>query len=86
MADPDDDLQTAETEYRKSRMTVLWHVGFLTVALIFAVGVRRAIGLPQQMLGVVIIVALLVFGRDIMRFMYLRSKVARLRAEAENSS
>jgi hypothetical protein len=86
MADSDDDLPTAETEYRKSRFTVLCHVGFLVVALVIAVAVRRAIGLPQQMLGVVIIVALLVFGRDIMRFMHLRSKVARLRAAAEKAS
>ena len=85
MADSDDDLRTAETQYRQSRFAVLCHVAFLVVALIFAVAVRRAVGLPQQMLGVVIIVALIVFGRDIMRFMHLRSKVARLRAAAEKA-
>jgi hypothetical protein len=41
-------------------------------------------GLPPQVLTTVIIVALLVFGRDIMTFFHLRSKLARLRA-AESS-
>ena len=75
----DDELEQALRAYRKSRFTIICHAIFLGLCIAATVIARRAIGLPPQLLTTVIIVALLVFGKDIMKFFHLRSRVAQLR-------
>ena len=72
--------------YRKSRFTMFGHVLFLGLCIGFVVVARRVFGMPPQVLGLVIIVALVVFGKDIMTFLHLRSKLARLRDLMGSSS
>ncbi len=68
--------------YRKSRFTIICHSIFIGLCAIATVAGRRLFGLPTQVLVTVLIVALIVFGKDIMVFFRLRSEVARLRARA----
>ena len=79
-----DDLEQTFHAYRKSRFTIICHAIFIGLCAIVTVVGRRLLGLPTQVLVMVLIVALVVFGRDIMKFFALRSKLARLRAEAES--
>ncbi len=81
-----DELEQTLIAYRKSRFTMIGHGIFLALCVVFVVIARRIFGLPPQVLGLVIIVALVVFGRDIMTFIHLRSKLAQLRARAESAS
>lgn len=66
--------------YRRSRWTMIGHAVFLGVGLLAIVLARRLVGLPPQVIATVIIVALVVFGRDIMKFIQLRSRVSELRS------
>lgn len=75
----DDDLEQTLHAYRKSRFTIICHSIFLGLCIAATVIVRRMIGLPPQVLATVLIVALVVFGKDIMTFFRLRSEIARLR-------
>lgn len=72
--------------YRKSRITMFFHALFIGACIAVCLIARRMFGMPPQVMGVVLIVALIVFGKDIMTFMALRSKLARIRAEYESSS
>lgn len=71
--------------YRKSRITMFFHALFIGACIAACIIARRIFGMPPQVMGVVLIVALVVFGKDIMTFMALRSKLARIRA-ADHSS
>jgi len=81
-----DELERTLAAYRKSRFTMIGHAIFIGLCLGFVVLARRVFGMPPQVLGLVFIVALVVFGRDIMTFLHLRSKLAQLRAAAGNAS
>jgi hypothetical protein len=80
-----DELADAERAYRKLRFTILCHVGFFIICCGFAALARRAMGLPPALLGVVIIVALVAFGGDIMKFIACRDRLRRLRDRASSS-
>jgi hypothetical protein len=67
--------------YRRSRLTMFGHLIFLGLCIAAVAIGRRMAGLPPQLLGVVLIVALILFGKDIMTFLHLRSKLARLREQ-----
>ena len=81
----DAELEQTLRAYRKSRFTIICHVVFLGLCIAATVVARRFMGMPPQLLTTVIIVALLVFGKDIMTFFRLRSEVARLRDQAASS-
>lgn len=80
-----EEFESVLIEYRKSRRTIIGHAIFMAACIALVVLVRRVFGLPPQMLATVLIVALLVFGWDIMNFMRLRSRVAELREQLESS-
>jgi isoprenylcysteine carboxyl methyltransferase (ICMT) family protein YpbQ len=80
------ELEEAERAYRKLRFTMICHAAFFVVCCVTAVVVRRAMGLPPALLGVVIIVALVVFGGDIMKFLASRERVRRLRTALNSPS
>ena len=61
--------------------SVLLHLAFVVVCCVGAAVARQVMGLPPALLSAVLIVALLLFSPDIFRFMVLRNKVLRLRAE-----
>jgi hypothetical protein len=73
------ELDEAERTYRKLQVTMLWHLAFLVLCIVAAFVARRAMGLPPALLGVVLIVALIAFGGDIMKFLSCRDRVRRLR-------
>jgi hypothetical protein len=79
-APSDAEIEQALRAYRKSRFTIICHAAFLALCIIATVVARRAMGLPPQLLTTVIIVALILFAKDIMTFFRLRSEVAKLRA------
>ena len=81
-----DELEQTLIAYRKSRFTMFGHAIFLGLCVAATAIARRVVGMPPQVLGLVIIVALVVFGRDIMTFFHLRAKLARLQAESETHS
>ena len=68
--------------YRKSRFTIICHAIFMGLCIAAVIAGRRMMGLPPQIIATVIIVALILFGKDIMTFLALRSKVAKLRAQS----
>ncbi len=80
-----EDIEPVLMAYRKSRRTLFGHGIFMVLCIAFVVIARRIFGLPPQVLATVIIVALVVFGRDIMVFIHLRSRLAQLRAHHEHS-
>jgi hypothetical protein len=80
-----DEIEPVLLAYRKSRRTMWAHGIFLALCIAVVVIARRIIGLPPQVLATVIIVALVVFGRDIMVFLHLRSRLSQLRAQSETS-
>lgn len=79
MSDDSGDFEQTLRAYRKSRFTIICHAVFIGLCALVTVLSRRFLGLPTQVLVTVLVVALVVFGRDIMVFFALRSKVARLR-------
>jgi hypothetical protein len=80
-----DELAATQLAYRKSRFTIICHAIFLGLCIVVTVAGRRLMGLPPQVLATVLIVALIVFGRDIMTFFHLRTRLAQLRAAADSS-
>jgi len=80
-----EDIEPVLMAYRKSRRTLWGHGIFMVLCIAFVVIARRIFGLPPQVLATVIIVALIVFGRDIMVFIHLRSRLAQLRARYDQS-
>lgn len=85
MTPAEDELAEVERTYRKLRFTLLLHLGFFLACCGVAFVARRGMGLPPAMLGLVIIVALLVFGGDIWKFLTCRERLRRLRAELDSS-
>lgn len=81
MSASDDELAEVERAYRKVRWSLLFNFGFVVVGCLVATGVRQSVGLPPTMLGAVLIVALLVFGGDIMKFIRCRDRLRQLRNE-----
>ena len=78
MAHADEELAEAERAYRKARWTILGHVIFLVIVCVPAVLLRRMFKLPPALLGVAFIVALIVFGGDIMHFLRCRDRIRHL--------
>jgi hypothetical protein len=74
----EDELAAAEQAYRKARWTLLGHAVFMAACIALAIFLRRMFRLPPATLGVALIVALLVFGGDIMKFMRTRERIRRL--------
>lgn len=81
-ADPVDraDLEVA---YRKARWTIIGHGVFFFVCCVIAVLARRMMNMPPALLTVVFLVAMLLFGGDVWRFLACRR---RLREHLERHS
>ena len=83
MPTPRDDamteLATLEAAYRKSLRTIIGHALFFIACCSVAVIARRMFKMPPALLTVVFIVALLLFGGDLMRFLSYRRKLRRIR-------
>jgi hypothetical protein len=78
MPESSDSPAEIERAYRRARWTILGHTAFLAVCCLLAIVLRRFFKLPPAMLGVVLIVALLVFAGDIMRFFRCRDRLRSL--------
>ena len=77
--DPLSDPDALLAAYRKSLRTVIGHAVFFVLCCTIAIIVRRMFNMPPALLSVVFIVALILFGGDIMRFLSFRRRVRRLR-------
>jgi hypothetical protein len=75
------DLATLEVAYRRSRRTVIGHGVFFFICCTIAVVLRRMFNMPPALLTVVFIVALILFGGDILRFLSLRRRLRQMREE-----
>jgi hypothetical protein len=84
MSGPSDEISRLETAYRRAKFTIIGHVIFIGTACFLGVFVRRAAGLPPIFLATVFIVALVLFGGDIMRFFYCRNELKRLRENSDS--
>lgn len=73
------EISRLEAAYRRAKFTVILHVTFLGIVCFIGVLVRRAVGLPPIFLFTVFIVALVLFGGDIMKLFYCRNELQRLR-------
>jgi hypothetical protein len=74
----EDDVAVIQQAYRKARWTLLMHFIFVAACSIVAILLRRMFALPPALLGVAFIVALIVFGGDVMNFLRCRDRVRRL--------
>lgn len=74
------DLAALETAYRRSLFTILSHVIFVVVCCVLALVLRRLFKLPPALLGVALIVALIMFGADIVRFIRCRDRLRAARS------
>ena len=77
----EEEIARMETAYRRARFTVICHALFLGGACLVGVVARRIVGLPPIFLATVLIVALVLFGGDIMKFFYCRNELRRLRGD-----
>jgi len=73
------DLVKAEADYRKARFTIIGHGIFFVACCTLAVIARRMFKLPPALLTVVFVVALLLFGGDLLRFLSTKRRLGRLR-------
>jgi len=73
-----EEIQAAETAYRKALFTIIGHGIFFVVCCAVAVIARRMFKMPPALLTVVFAVALLLFGGDLLRFVSTRRRLARL--------
>ena len=73
------DLASLEAAYRRAVFTLLGHAVFFAVCCVVAVTLRRLFKMPPALLTMVLIVALLLFGGDILRFMSYRRRLRRIR-------
>jgi hypothetical protein len=78
------ELAAAEAAYRKSLFTIIGHAVFFVGCCTLAVIARRMLKMPPALLTVVFLVALLLFGGDLFRFLSCRRRLARLRAVKPN--
>ena len=85
MSGLDTELATAEAAYRKILRTILGHSVFFIICCVLAIVLRRMFKLPPALLTVAFIVALLLFGGDLIRFISCRSRVRRLREQHAHS-
>jgi len=70
-----------DAAYARATWTLWGHGAFVFLSCLALGAVRRVFGLPPQTIGVVLLVAVLVFSRDIYRWLRLRSTIrARLSA------
>jgi uncharacterized membrane protein AbrB (regulator of aidB expression) len=79
MAQPPDDPAALERDYRQSARTLFGHFVFLVACCVVTIVLRRFLRMPPALLGVALIVALIVFGADIMKFFRARDRVRALR-------
>jgi hypothetical protein len=77
-----EDLVTLEAAYRKLRWTMLGHGVFFVVCCTVAIVARRMFKMPPALLTVAFIVALLLFGGDVWRFLSFRRRVRRAREQS----
>ena len=73
------DLATLETAYRKSLRTIIGHAVFFVLCCVIAVVLRRMFNLPPALLSVAFIVALVLFGGDLLRFLSYRRRLREMR-------
>ena len=76
------ELDELDRAYRAARFKVILHAIFVGLCCLATLMLRRFFRLPPAMFGVVIIVALLVFAGDIMRFFRLRDELRRMQRRA----
>ena len=83
MAGPSHDamieLATLEAAYRKSLRTIIGHAVFFVLCCTVAVVFRSMMKMPPALLTVVFLVALVLFGGDLLRFLSYRRRLRRLR-------
>lgn len=79
MSADEEEISRLETAYRRAKFTMICHVLFIGTASFLGVLVRRIAGLPPIFLFTVLVVALVLFGGDIMKFFYCRNELKRLR-------
>jgi cytochrome c biogenesis protein CcdA len=77
-----DTPEEIERAYHRAFWTVVGHALFVGACCVGVVMVRRFFRLPSALLGVVFIVALIVFGGDIMRFLRARERFRRLHSDS----
>jgi hypothetical protein len=82
----DEEMETTLRAYRKARLKLFIHLGFVIACCIAASGLRGAFGLPPAFLSVVLIAAILLFSPEIFRFMRLRNELQRLERLRERAS
>ena len=75
------DLAKLEAAYRKALVTIISHTIFLVVCCVAAVLLRRLFKMPPALLTVAFVVALLVFGGDLVRFLSYRRQLRQRREE-----
>lgn len=73
------ELANLEAAYRKSLFTIIGHAVFLIACCVVAVILRRMFKLPPALLTVALVVALLLFGGDLLRFLSYRRRLRRAR-------
>ena len=73
------ELATLEAAYRKSLRTIIGHAVFFIICCTVAVILRRMFKMPPALLTVAFIVALVLFGGDILRFLSYRRRLRRIR-------
>ncbi len=74
-----EDLATLERVYRKSFWTIVGHGVFFVACCAIAIIARRIFKMPPALLTVVFVVALLLFGGDLWRFLTYRRRLRRAR-------
>ena len=70
-----------DTAYRRARWVLIRHAVFLGACMVLALFLRRLFKLPPPLIGTAFIVALVVFGGDIMKFFRLRDRRQQLASE-----
>jgi hypothetical protein len=74
-----EDLPAAEAAYRKALFTIIGHGVFFVLCCTVAIVARRMIKMPPALLTVAFLVALVLFGGDVVRFFSCRRRLRRLR-------
>jgi hypothetical protein len=76
-----EDLATIEAAYRKALWTIIGHGVFFVTCCAVAVIARRMLKMPPALLTMVFLVAILLFGGDLWRFVSYRRRLRRLREQ-----
>ena len=80
-APPVEGLADLEIAYRKSLWTIIGHGVFFLVCCAIAIIARRLFKMPPALLTMVLVVALLLFGGDLWRFLSYRRRLRRMREQ-----